>query len=182
MVHCLGVRTNKRLHNQRAGLICAFLSRLRQRCYRPHQSIYRPHYAWGYFLCAIFPTKVFSHPLSHCREHILRRRAHFKHLGFANAHFCTPLVPTNCKCSWAVYRLLQVRGAKSTEPNFTHFYCSSLSAVQEVNLDISFSGPHFSFQNLLVSYRILVSRQNLGVSSDTMHAPNFFCLNVLKIR
>ena len=69
-----------------------------------------------------------------------------------------------------------------SQPNFTHSYCSSLSAVQEVNLDISFSGPHFSFQNLLVSYRILVSRQNLGVSSDTMHAPNFFCLNVLKIR
>ena len=115
MVHCPCVRTNKRLYNQRAGLICAFLSRLRQRCYRPHQSIYRPHYAWGYFLCAIFPTKVFSHPLSHCREHILRRRAHFKHLGFANAHFCTPLVPNNCKCSWAIYRLLQVRGTKSTE-------------------------------------------------------------------
>ena len=69
-----------------------------------------------------------------------------------------------------------------SQPNFTHSYCSSLSAVQEVNLDISFSGPHFSFQNLLVSYRILVSRQNLGVSSDTTQAPNFFCLNVLKIR
>ena len=89
--------------------------------------------------------------------HILRRRAPFVHLGFENSLFCTHWCQRIANTHQLFIACFKCGGP--SQPNFTHSYCSYLSAVQEVNLDISFSGPHFSFQNLLVSYRILVSNR-----------------------